>query len=229
MREVYRERDTKGEFSMLIQELRLHDHEYFFQYFRMLPSKVEELLGYIALDITKCSTKMRDPISADQRLVITLHYLSTGDACTTIGASYRVSPTMVGRVVQETCKAIWDRLLDNGFMTAPTTEEGWKTIADDFETRWNCPHAVGALDGKHVVMNAPARSASAYYNYKGTHSIVLMGVSDAKYPIIMVDIGIYIIHGHCLFKISTTAIRKSDKMLTWGFSGVLISLVKFKF
>ena len=106
---------------------------------------------------------MRDPISADQRLVIT-HYLSTGDAFTTIGVSYRVSPTTVGRVVQETCKAIWDRLLDNGFIIVPATEEGWKKIADDFETRWNFPHAVGALDGNHVVMNTPARAASAYYN-----------------------------------------------------------------
>eukprot|EP00112_Aurelia_sp_Birch-Aquarium-sp1_P018164 Seg4296.2 transcript_id=Seg4296.2/GoldUCD/mRNA.D3Y31 product="putative nuclease HARBI1" protein_id=Seg4296.2/GoldUCD/D3Y31 len=189
VREVYRDRDEKGEFSMLVQELCLHDHEYFFQCFRMLPTKFEELLSFIAPDITKRSTTMREPISADQRLIITLRYLTTGDACTTIGASYRVSPTTVGRIIQETCQAIWNRLLDNGFMTAPTTEEGWKKIADDFENRWNFPHAVGAIDGKHVVMYAPARAASAYYNYKGTHSIVLMGVCDAKYRFTMVDIG----------------------------------------
>ena len=189
VRDLYRERDEKGEFNTLVQDLRLHDHEYFFQCFRMLPAKFEELLRLVAPYITKCSTKMRDPILADQRLVITLRYLATGDAYTTIGASYHVSPTTVGRIVQETCKAIWNQLLVNGFMTAPKTEEGWRKVADDFENRWNFPHAVGAIDGKHVVMYAPARAASAYYNYKGTHSIVLMGVCDANYRFIMVDIG----------------------------------------
>ena len=64
MREMYRERDTKGEFSMLVQELRLHDHEYFFLCFRMLPSKLEELLRYIAPDITKCSVLLFQIIMA---------------------------------------------------------------------------------------------------------------------------------------------------------------------
>ena len=185
----YTEREEKGEFNTLVQELRLHDHEYFFQCFLMLPVKFEDLLRLVGPYITKRSTKMRDPISADQWLVLTLCYLATGDACTTIGASYRVSPTIVGRIIQETCTAIWNRLLANGFMTAPTTEEGWRKVADDFENRWNFPHAVGAIDGKHVVMYAPARAASANYNYKGTHSIVLLGVCDANYRFIMVDIG----------------------------------------
>ena len=77
---------------------------------------------------------MRDLISADQRLVITLRYLAIGDAYTTIGVSYPESPTKVGRIVQEARKAIWNRLLVNGFMTAPTTEEGWRKVADDFKT-----------------------------------------------------------------------------------------------
>ena len=49
------------------------------------------------------------------------------------GASYHVSPTTAGRIVQEACNAIWDRLLVNSFMTAPTTE-GWRKVADDFKT-----------------------------------------------------------------------------------------------
>ena len=39
---------------------------------------------------------MREAISAKQRLAITLRYLTTGDAHSTIAASYMMSPTTVG-------------------------------------------------------------------------------------------------------------------------------------
>ena len=41
--DLYRERDVKGKFNMLLQDLRLDDHEYFFQCFCMLPAKFEEV------------------------------------------------------------------------------------------------------------------------------------------------------------------------------------------
>ena len=78
---------------------------------------------------------MREAISAKQRLAVTLMYLTTGDAHSTIAASYRTSPTTVGRIIFETCQAIWNRLYEAGWMTTPNTEEKWFQIADEFEYR----------------------------------------------------------------------------------------------
>ncbi|XP_018403078.1 PREDICTED: putative nuclease HARBI1 [Cyphomyrmex costatus] len=69
------------------------------------------------------------------------------------------------------------------------SEDNWKEIAKEFYTHWNFPHCIGAIDGKHVVVKAPPKSGSTFYNYKGSHSINLMAVASASYRFLLVDIG----------------------------------------
>ena len=75
VRKLYAERLQKGEFHLLVRDLRLHDHEYFFKYFRMSPTVFEELLSCLSPIIVKQRTAMRDPISPSERLAVTLRYL----------------------------------------------------------------------------------------------------------------------------------------------------------
>jgi len=51
------------------------------------------------------------------------------------------------------------------------------------------PHAIFAMDGKHVVIQAPNLSGSEFYNYKNSFSIVLFALVDANYNIMYVDVG----------------------------------------
>lgn len=95
----------------------------------------------------------------------------------------------VSLIVMEACNAIIKHLLSE-YIAIPTREK-WLTIANEFWTRWNFPNCIGALDGKHVAITAPANSGSLYFNYKETFSIVFLALVDANYKFIAVDIGSY--------------------------------------
>ena len=68
------------------------------------------------------------------------------------------------------------------------TGDDWKIIASDCENKWNFPHCLGALDGKHIEITPPAGSGSYFYNYKHKHSMVLLAIADANYRFILLDL-----------------------------------------
>ena len=80
-------------------------------------------------------------------------------------------------------------MLGKIYMKTPNTEEEWTTIANRFETLWNFPNCIGAVDGKHIVMQPPPESGSHFYNYKHTHSIVLMAIAGPDYECLYADVG----------------------------------------
>ena len=77
VRKLFRERKTKGAFSLFIKYVQLFDHEYFFKFFRMTPTKYEHLLSLIAPASTKSSLR-RETIRASERLMVTLRYIFGG-------------------------------------------------------------------------------------------------------------------------------------------------------
>nr|CAI5846621.1 unnamed protein product [Callosobruchus analis] len=84
----------------------------------------------------------------------------------------------------------------------PTSETEWKKISDDYEKIWNFPHCLGAMDVKHVVIEAPIHSGSEFYNYKGTFSIVLFAIANANYNFLYASVG-------CQGRISDGGVFKS--------------------
>lgn len=107
-----------------------------------------------------------------------------------LGSQYRVGVTTISNIVPEVCEAIWTTMLEI-YMPIPKSPEDWKQISTEFAQKWNYPNCIGALDGKHIIIQAPGNSASLYYNYKHSFSIILLALVDASYRFIYADIGSY--------------------------------------
>ena len=79
--------------------------------------------------------------------------------------------------------------MEKGFLRVPMNSQEWQQISNGFEKRWNFPNCLGCIDGKHVIMQAPAKSGSLFFNYKKTFFIVLLAACNENYRFTMVDIG----------------------------------------
>ena len=106
VRKICSERKQKGEFNMLVKDLRLHNELFSFKYFRMSPTACEELFNLDCTIYSETRNKDERAYFPRERLCVVLRYLVTGDAQVTIAANYRMSPAIVGRIISETCKAI---------------------------------------------------------------------------------------------------------------------------
>ena len=122
-------------------------------------------------------------------IIFTFSYLASGDSMNGLAIRFRLGNSTVQEIIKDTCDAIWEEFAPTE-LKLPTTED-WQRIETRFAQRWNFPNCVGALDGKHIVIQAPNNSGSMLYNYKGTFSVVLVALVDADYKFTDVDIGDY--------------------------------------
>ncbi|CAN7939714.1 unnamed protein product, partial [Ixodes hexagonus] len=111
-------------------------------------------------------------------------YLAHGSSQRIIAKSYCHSTAFASMNVRETSQALRS-VLEPLYMPVPT-EDLWARNAEQFHDIWNFPNCVGAIDGKHITVQA---RGSATFNFKKTHSIILLAVVDAQYKLVMVDVG----------------------------------------
>lgn len=80
---------------------------------RMTPTDFENLLAIVGPRISRKCSNFRAPISAQDRLAITLRYLSSGDSYTSLQYTFRVSKQSISGIVPEVCSAIIEELKEN--------------------------------------------------------------------------------------------------------------------
>ncbi|KAJ8884768.1 hypothetical protein PR048_010964 [Dryococelus australis] len=74
------------------------------------------------------------------------------------------------------------------YLPQPTVHT-WERAAQESKRKWQFPHCIGFVDDRHIVMKNVQNASSAFFNYKGTFSTVLMATVDANYRITSIDVG----------------------------------------
>lgn len=115
--------------------------------------------------------------------------MATGNSFRSLAFSFRLGERTVREIVYPTCEAICTILQP---IVIPTPdEELWNTSEKGFREKWNFPNVVGAIDGKHVLIQAPPHTGSDFFCYKKHFSTVLLAIVDANYKFISVDVGAF--------------------------------------
>ncbi|XP_055527739.1 uncharacterized protein LOC129720301 [Wyeomyia smithii] len=183
--------DFEEEDSLLVC---VFGHAYQFNYIqnflRMNIDGFHTLLELVSPLIKKQDSNMREALSVGERLALTLRILATGDSFMSLQYLLRISQSTISTIIPEVCDAIYKALNSHQLKKTGWNQLIISTIVGIFQggsicqtssvnPLWNFPYCIGAIDGKHIVMKA--HSGSVYFNYKGTHSVVLMAIADAKY------------------------------------------------
>ena len=71
-------RNEFGFFRRFLSEIKYEDTETFKRFTRMTPENFQKLITMLSPYITKQETNMREAISAEERLFITVRFLATG-------------------------------------------------------------------------------------------------------------------------------------------------------
>ena len=125
----------------------------------------------------------RAPVSVGQKLALTIRYLATGESYTSLSCQFRVGRSTISKFLPEVCRAIQVEF------TRVSYYSEWKELKRELRIRWNVPHALGALEGKHVALKKPKNTGTLFHNYKGFFSIVILALADGQYKFRWVDVG----------------------------------------
>ena len=153
---------------------------------RMKKSTFDHLCNELRPYITR-QTVVREPVSVEERVAVTLWRLATNIEYRTLSSLFGLGRSTVCIVVLDTCRAI-QKLLPR-YVCIPKDEK-LRDIVDGFDACWGFPQCAGAIDGTHIPILRPAGdSGSDYYNRKGFYSIIMQAVVDYRGTFLDIYIG----------------------------------------
>ena len=157
------------------------------EHFRVTHETFEYLCDLVRADLQKQQTRMRAPISVEERVGLALWRLATGNSYRSCGLQFGYGKSTAKYICNEFERALL-RMKDQ-FIKFPLTRQEITDKVDEFEETYGIPQIVGAIDGCHIEINAPPRNHEDYYNRKQHYSVILQGIVDCSLKFIHATVG----------------------------------------
>ncbi|KAM4039472.1 uncharacterized protein ACNLHF_017605 isoform 1-T1 [Anomaloglossus baeobatrachus] len=132
---------------------------------------LDSLLEELRPGITFQNTRMCKCFSAEEWLLVTLRFLSTGLSYVALHLEFLLGKSTTSRIVHPTFCQIWERHQKKCMPELITSN--LVNISQDIYELCKFPSCVGAVNFKHSRVKKLRNSESQFYNYKQYHSVVL--------------------------------------------------------
>jgi len=99
-----------SQFTLVHEQFRLIDKDFFRRYLRMDENCFKDILDYVRPHLTKQSTSLRQPIPPEESLSATLRYLATGNSFISIDMETKLSQPFLTQVIPKCCFLIFQHL-----------------------------------------------------------------------------------------------------------------------
>ncbi|XP_054845619.1 uncharacterized protein LOC129336516 [Eublepharis macularius] len=143
-----------------------------------------DLVGVLRHRLQHQDTNMREAVSPEKRVAVTIWFLATGSCYRVVSDQFGLGASTVATSVLAVCAAMEAELLSK---TVCLGSEFGK-IMDGFAAM-GFLHCIGAIDGTHIPISAPGGSPEQYGNRKKFSSMLLQGTVDHTGRFLDVEIG----------------------------------------
>lgn len=112
-------------------------------------------------------------------LLLTIWTLSNQESFRTIGDRFDLRKGHAHKIFIRICQLLTSKI--KNYIKWPTGQDAIKTVShfNNFRQEKSFPNVIGCVDGTHILIPGPTNDNS-YYNRKGTHSILLQGICNAR-------------------------------------------------
>lgn len=156
------------------------DEEDFFESFRMKKETFRYICDMLRerLQPKPNPLSSRPSVSTEEKVAIGIYYLACTGELRVIGEVFGLAKATIWKHVNDVCQAVVDILLPI-WIKMPNEEE-CETLSLEFQIRTGLSQIIGAINGSHIPIAAPAEGLSDFTNRKGWQSLNLQAFVDSN-------------------------------------------------